>query len=115
MVVSALTMCYFSFRSSSMLQATVCEELARQPELMRDMAESGLNLENCEYWFERAVVAVLGALLVFAVARVSLLSYFAPRSPLFPCATPPFRSFLALVSAVYAFWHAILCLPGAPY
>ena len=54
-----------------MLQANVCEELARQPELMRDLAESGLNLENCEFWFERAVVAVLGVILVLAIIRVS--------------------------------------------
>ena len=71
MLVAALAMSYASFSPSWMLQASVCEELGRQPELMRDMAESGLNLENCEYWFERAVVAALGALLVFAVVRVS--------------------------------------------
>lgn len=56
----------------------MCEELGRQPELMRDMAESGLNLENCEYWFERAVIAALGVLLVFAVIRVSVLCFGNP-------------------------------------
>lgn len=73
MLVSAVGVSYASF-SSVTLKSEVCEELGRQPELMRDMAESGLNLENCEYWFERAVVAVLGIILVFVVVRVSVLS-----------------------------------------
>ncbi|THG97615.1 hypothetical protein EW026_g4410, partial [Hermanssonia centrifuga] len=68
MLVSAVGVSYASF-SSVTLKSEVCEELGRQPELMRDMAESGLNLENCEYWFERAVVAVLGIILVFVVVR----------------------------------------------
>lgn len=70
MLLSAVTVSYASFSSASM-RAGVCEELGRQPELMRDMADSGLNLENCEYWFERAVVAVLGMILVLVVIRVS--------------------------------------------
>ncbi|KAI0347150.1 hypothetical protein BDW22DRAFT_1322311 [Trametopsis cervina] len=73
MFISATTMSYLSFGSSSMLQTSVCEELGRQPDLMRDMAESGLNLENCEYWFERVVVAVLGLILVSAVIRVHFI------------------------------------------
>ena len=63
-------MSYASF-SSATLRAAICEELGTQPELMRDLADSGLNLENCEYWFERAVFAVLGMMLVFVVIRVS--------------------------------------------
>ncbi|KAJ3558373.1 hypothetical protein NM688_g963 [Phlebia brevispora] len=69
MLMSAVTISYASFSSAS-LRAGVCEELGRQPELMRDMADSGLNLENCEYWFERAVVAVLGLIVMFVVIRV---------------------------------------------
>ncbi len=72
MFVTAVMFSYMSFGSSAAsLQAGVCEELGRQPDLLRDMAESGLNLENCEYWFGRAAVAVLGVMLVFAVIRVS--------------------------------------------
>ncbi|KAI0702914.1 hypothetical protein BC835DRAFT_1404264 [Cytidiella melzeri] len=76
----AIILSYTAF-SSSTLQAGVCEELARQPDLMRDMAESGLNLENCEYWFGRAAVAILGVMLVFAVVRthfvIALSKYYA--------------------------------------
>ena len=72
MFVGAVMLCYMAFGSfSASLQAGVCEELGRQPDLLRDMAESGLNLENCEYWFGRAAVGVLGVMLVFAVIRVS--------------------------------------------
>ncbi|KAI0773430.1 hypothetical protein BC629DRAFT_1291090 [Irpex lacteus] len=71
MFVTAVMFSYMSFGSSAAsLQAGVCEELGRQPDLLRDMAESGLNLENCEYWFGRAAVAVLGVMLVFAVIRL---------------------------------------------
>jgi hypothetical protein len=70
--VSAISISYASFSSSSTLQASVCEEMGRQPDLLRDLAESGLNLENCEYWFGRAAVAILGVTLVFAVVRVSI-------------------------------------------
>ena len=38
---------------------------------MRDMMEMGLNLENCERWLERVVFAVLAALFVIMVIRVS--------------------------------------------
>ena len=75
MFVSSLTTSYASFNSSSMLQASVCEELGRQPELMRDMAESGLNLENCEYWFETAIVGILGISFVLIALRVSLQTH----------------------------------------
>lgn len=38
---------------------------------MRDLADAGLNLENCESWFERAVVASVGLMGVLLVVRVS--------------------------------------------
>ena len=69
--------------SSSYVRSTVCEEFSRHPELMRDMGEMGLSLENCEQWFERAVVAVLGIMFILIVVRVS-------PSPLFlPTPSPP--------------------------
>lgn len=40
---------------------------------MRDMVEMGLNLENCELWFERAVVAAVGVMFILMVIRVSSL------------------------------------------
>lgn len=76
-LLSALAVSYTSFSSSSM-RTGFCEELSRQPELMRDLSDSGLNLENCEYWFDRAVVALLGLILLFVVIRVSCHASFAP-------------------------------------
>lgn len=59
---------YAAFRTS--VRAVVCEELSRQPDLMRGMAEMGLNLENCELWFERAVMAFMVFMVVLTVVRV---------------------------------------------
>ena len=73
-LLSAMTVTYVSFSSPS-VRAGVCEELGRQPEIMRDLADSGLNLENCEYWFERAVFAVIGMIFVFVVVRVSHITF----------------------------------------
>lgn len=81
MLLSAVAVGYTAFSSYS-LRATICEELGRQPELMRDLADSGLNLENCEAWFERAVVAVLGMIFMFIVIRVSPTLGFGAPSPL---------------------------------
>ena len=86
MLLSACTVSYASF-SSATLRAGVCEELGRQPELMRDLSDSGLNLENCEYWFDRAVFAVLGAIVMFVVIRVSNAQRSAVRTPLTPFST----------------------------
>lgn len=72
MLLSATFISYLSFSpSSSSLRTSVCDELGRQPELLRDVAESGLDLENCEYWFERGVIVVIAMLLVFVIVRVS--------------------------------------------
>ena len=68
--LATLSVSYTTFSSPS-VRSTVCEELSRHPELMRDMGEMGLSLENCEQWFERAVVAVLGVMFILIVVRVS--------------------------------------------
>ncbi|KAI0698522.1 hypothetical protein C8T65DRAFT_10769 [Cerioporus squamosus] len=59
--------------SSSYIRSSVCEEFSRHPELMRDMGEMGLSLENCEQWFERAVVAVLGIMFILIVVRLHIV------------------------------------------
>lgn len=66
---SAILVTYSAFRSAS-LRASICEELSRQPELMRDLVEMGLNLENCELWFERAVLMGVAIMVVLVVVRV---------------------------------------------
>jgi hypothetical protein len=38
---------------------------------MRDMAEMGLSPENCEQWFERAVMVFVGVMFVIIIVRVS--------------------------------------------
>jgi len=62
----------------------LCEELSRQPELMRDW---GFNDENCEAWFERAftVVMVLAAIMImiriyFVITITKYYSYLLRRS-----------------------------------
>jgi len=62
---------YVKFKMST--RTGVCEELSRQPELMRDLAEMGLNIENCERWFERAVMAAIAVSVIIIVARLHFL------------------------------------------
>jgi len=62
---------YFSFQQN--VRTAVCEELSKQPELLRDMVEMGLSLENCELWFERAVMASVVIVMVIVVCRLHLL------------------------------------------
>jgi len=62
---------YAVFHSSA--RATICEELSRHPELMTDLAEMGLNLENCERWLERAVLASVALMVVVIVIRLHFL------------------------------------------
>ena len=68
-----------SFRPGA--RATVCEEVSGQPELLRDLAEAGLNVENCEQWFEHAVVAIVGVAVILLVIRVRIISLLFPTSP----------------------------------
>jgi len=55
------------------VRATICEQLSRQTELMRDMAEMGLSVENCELWFERAVMACLAVMIILIAIRLHFL------------------------------------------
>lgn len=70
--LSTVTFTFASFRPA--VRSALCEELSRLPDLMRDLAEAGLNLENCESWFERAVVAMVGIMGVLLVVRVRALA-----------------------------------------
>ncbi|KAI5119600.1 hypothetical protein M0805_005770 [Coniferiporia weirii] len=60
-----------SFRPAA--RATVCEEISGQPELLRDLAEAGLNPENCEQWFEHAVVGFVGITAILLVVRLQFI------------------------------------------
>lgn len=58
-----------SFRPGA--RAIVCEEISGQPELLRDLADAGLNVENCEQWFEHAVLGFVGVTAILLIVRVS--------------------------------------------
>ena len=49
----------------------LCEELSRQPDLMRDILDMGFNLENCEAWFERVFLVIMALTVVVIIIRVS--------------------------------------------
>lgn len=51
-------------------RALLCDQLSRQPELLRGAADAGLNFENCELWFENAVLIFTCVMLVTLVMRV---------------------------------------------
>ncbi|KAH9938296.1 uncharacterized protein B0H18DRAFT_966484 [Fomitopsis serialis] len=59
--------------STPYVRTGVCEELSRHPDLMRDMVEMGLNVENCELWFDRAVVGMIGIMFILIVIRLHTL------------------------------------------
>jgi len=67
--LSTVTVTYTAF-TTSYLRASICEELSRQPELMRDVVDTGLSIENCEFWFERGIVAMLGLMFVLIAIRL---------------------------------------------
>jgi hypothetical protein len=62
---------YHAFGPS--LRTSVCEELSRHPELMHDLVEMGVNIENCEPWFQRAILAFMAFLVVLSVVRLHFL------------------------------------------
>jgi len=67
-----LSFTYASFRRTS-VRTFICEQLSRQPDLMRDMAEMGLSIENCELWFEKAVGVMMMGMLVHIIIRLHFL------------------------------------------
>ncbi|CAE6514884.1 unnamed protein product [Rhizoctonia solani] len=52
------------------LRGAVCEELSRQPELMRNLIDTGLTIENCDIYFERGVVGIVGVMSVLLICRM---------------------------------------------
>ncbi|KAI0307125.1 hypothetical protein B0F90DRAFT_1622582 [Multifurca ochricompacta] len=70
--ISTIFVTYASFSYYS-VRSRICEELSRHGDLMRDLAEIGLSPENCEQWFERAVVAFVGVMFIIIVLRLHLV------------------------------------------
>lgn len=57
--------------TNSSVRTGLCEEVSNQPDFLRDLADMGFNLENCEVWFERAVIGVMTVTAVVIIVRVS--------------------------------------------
>ncbi|KAF5388404.1 hypothetical protein D9615_000652 [Tricholomella constricta] len=68
---ATLVTTYAVFHASA--RAAICEELSHHPELLHDLMEMGLNLENCERWLERAVLAFVALMFVIIVIRLHFL------------------------------------------
>jgi len=62
---------YAIFHSSA--RAAICEELSHHPELVTELGGMGLNLENCERWLERGVLASVAFMVVIIVIRLHFL------------------------------------------
>ncbi|KAI9574396.1 hypothetical protein HD554DRAFT_2046809 [Boletus coccyginus] len=54
-------------------RAQVCEQVSRQPDLLRDVIDLGLTLENCEQWFERGLMAFMAVFLIRTVVRIHFI------------------------------------------
>ncbi|KAF9266221.1 hypothetical protein L218DRAFT_1075203 [Marasmius fiardii PR-910] len=67
-VLIALIGIYFAWLPQTNMR--VCEGLAQQPGLMRDLYEFGLSPENCERWCNRAIVALLVVMILSIVAKL---------------------------------------------
>ncbi|KAF8505813.1 hypothetical protein F5888DRAFT_1651991 [Russula emetica] len=70
--ISTVFVTYASFSCYS-IRSVICEELSRHGDLMRDLAEIGLSPENCEQWFERAVLVFVGVMFIIIVLRLHLV------------------------------------------
>ena len=57
--------------TNSSIRTGLCEEVSSQPDFIRDLADMGFNLENCEVWFERAVIGVMTIAAMVIMVRVS--------------------------------------------
>jgi len=49
---------------------SICEEISRQPQLSSELGEAGFDLEDCEPWLERSVVAGVGIMAIVLIVRL---------------------------------------------
>lgn len=54
------------------VRSSICEEISRQPQLTSELGEAGLDLEDCEPWLQRTVVAGVGLMAIMLIVRVRL-------------------------------------------
>jgi len=60
----------YAVSTNSSIRTGLCEEVSNQPDFIRDLADMGFNLENCEVWFERAVIGLMTVAAVVIIVRV---------------------------------------------
>jgi len=70
---ATVLLAFATFRSGA--RAAMCEELALQPDLLRelDLNDIGINPENCELMFERGVVVFVGLVAIILVVRLQFI------------------------------------------
>jgi hypothetical protein len=85
----------------SATRALLCEQLSRQPQLLRNLANSGLNFENCEQWFEDVVLVFVLVMAVSILMRVR--TTVLTRAPCSPFLTHPLQiQFTITLSNLYS-------------
>ncbi|KAG9000642.1 hypothetical protein FRB94_009599 [Tulasnella sp. JGI-2019a] len=73
----------FAFASTqSVIRASLCEELSRQPDVLRNLSDhAGLNVENCEGFLAKGTVGVVMVMFVVLFLRLqftlTVLNYYA--------------------------------------
>lgn len=82
-VFAAISGAYVISTNSS-IRTGLCEDVSSQPDFIRDLVDMGFNLENCEIWFERAVIGLMTLSAVVILVRVhfviSISNYYSQLS-----------------------------------
>jgi hypothetical protein len=71
-IFAAISGAYVISNNTS-IRTGLCEDVSSQPDFIRDLADMGFNLENCEVWFERAVIGLMtlsAAVIIIRVSRI---------------------------------------------
>jgi len=105
--------------TNSSIRTGLCEEVSSQPDFIRDLADMGFNLENCEVWFERAVIGVMTMAAVVIIVRVhfviSISNYYShlsrPRSSSSSSPSSSTAAYTALRPMNSESLHRIFLLP----
>jgi len=111
-IFSAISGAYVISTNSS-IRTGLCEDVSSQPDFIRDLADMGFNLENCEVWFERAVIGLMTLGAVVIIVRVhfviSISSYYSQLSR--PRSSSTSTTYTALRSIGNDSLHRIYLLP----
>ncbi|KAF9782732.1 hypothetical protein BJ322DRAFT_168007 [Thelephora terrestris] len=82
-IFAAISGAYVISNNTS-IRTGLCEDVSSQPDFIRDLADMGFNLENCEVWFERAVIGLMTLSAAVIIIRVhfviAISSYYSQLS-----------------------------------